>query len=67
MEMALLTNSPVGSPEKSFPTTVYNAYVANIYPATSLRQFFERHKQPTTSSVHTLAGSDPSVRQLLLS
>jgi len=66
MEMALLTNSPVGSPERSFPDAVYNAYIANIHPATSLRGFLIRHNLPLTSRVHPLVGpSHNSLREML--
>lgn len=66
MEMALLTNSPVGSPERSFPDVVFHAYIANLHPATSLREFFQRHNRPATTSVHGVIAADRSLRQLLL-
>lgn len=65
MEMALLTNSPLGSPEKYLPDAIYNAYISNIRPANSLREFLQRHQRPTTSSVHALVGADRSIRQML--
>ena len=65
MELALLTNSPVDSPERSFPEVVYNAYITNIRPATSLRGFLLRHHHPVTSSVHPLTGPARSLREML--
>lgn len=65
MELALLTNSPVSSPEQRFPDVVYSAYTANILPATSLRNFLIRHSLPITSSVHPLTAPTRSLRATL--
>lgn len=65
MELALLTNSPVSSPEQKFPDVVSNAYTANIQPAISLRDFLIRHGLPIASSVHPLTGPARSLRTML--
>jgi CubicO group peptidase (beta-lactamase class C family) len=65
MELALVANSPVGSPERSFPDAVYGAFIANVHPATSLRDFLIRHNHPVTTSVHALTAPANSLREML--
>jgi CubicO group peptidase (beta-lactamase class C family) len=62
MELAVLVNSPLGHPARSFPDAVAQAYLDSIR---SLRLFLQRRGLPTTSSIHALAGPSRSVRAML--
>ena len=66
MELVVLVNSPIGAANRFFPPVVDDAYMTNVFAVLSVRKFLERRKLPVTSSIHTLAGPDRSVRHMIV-